>query len=760
MGDNPSTFGELLLQHRRAAGLTQEDLAEASGMSVRALRELERGRAQAAQRRSAEALADALGLAGDDREEFLSVAREGRRRTTRPPEEARFHLPPALPDLVGREDELTRLRAAADGSLVAVVGHPGVGKTTLAVSVAHQLRPAFPDGCFLVDLRGMDDQPMTARAALDQLLRALGVPAARIPASEAERAVMYRTVLEQRKVLVLLDNAADEAQVRPLIAAMPGCLTLVTCRRALAGLEAARWVWLDPLEDADAVELLGTIVGRDRVLAEPVAAEELVTLCGNLPLAVRIAGNRLATRPHWSLAHLTAQLRNERTRLSSLSAGDLQVRSAFEMSYRRLSPGARLVFRRLSALPGIEFGAELAELATGMTDSDANLYLDELADASLLQTTPTPGRFQFHDLIRIFATERWESEETPAEREKVVDAVLDYVVGTATAAGLAFFPEAAETAAVETQAVETQAGAFATRDEAVEWLVREELNWLAAHRQTARLGRHREVVDLAKAMHRYSDTQWMGLPWTEVFSLGVAAARALGDRQDEARLLNFVGWSQIVCDGDPEAALATHEQALAVAIEVDDRLEQAWAHAHIASVLRRLATMGRVDRLEEALDHIQQAGVLSEEFGFWTVQVSVRNRLGRVYQALGRYGEALAVHSELLADTLRRDDAVSDEQRRWQATLTRVEVGRCLFAKGEWRNAAETFRESREALIAMGAAGPDADAAMNEGNAWLEVGEYARARECLQYALEAYGDSAPADRRDQVIAALARLPEE
>ena len=146
MGDSPSTFGELLLRCRRAAGLTQEDLAEASGVSVRALRELERGRAQAAQRRSAQALADALGLTGDDREEFLSVAREARRRTSPSSQAARFSLPAALPDLLGREQELARLRGAADGSVVAVVGHPGVGKTTLAVSVAHELRPQFPDG--------------------------------------------------------------------------------------------------------------------------------------------------------------------------------------------------------------------------------------------------------------------------------------------------------------------------------------------------------------------------------------------------------------------------------------------------------------------------------------------------------------------------------------------------------------------------------------------------------------------------------------
>jgi len=278
-------------------------LAEASGVSVRALRDLERGRAQAAQERSAKALADAMDLHGGEREMFLATAKAGRRRTPRPPEPAGpCTLPPAVPDLLGRDQELAKLRAeiGSGARVVSIVGHPGVGKTALAVWAAHRLRADFPDGCFAVDLRGMDDQPVTPRVALEQLLRAFGVPAQQIPASDDEQSGLFRSLMAGRRVLILLDNAADEAQVRPLLAGGPGCLTLITCRRALAGLEAARWVWLDPLADPDAADLLATIAGAGRVRAEPDAAAELVLLCGNLPLAVRIAGNRLATRPHWS----------------------------------------------------------------------------------------------------------------------------------------------------------------------------------------------------------------------------------------------------------------------------------------------------------------------------------------------------------------------------------------------------------------------------------------------------------------------------
>ncbi|GAB3881693.1 hypothetical protein GCM10029964_038190 [Kibdelosporangium lantanae] len=264
-------FGKLLLRHRVAAGLTQESLAEASGLSVRALRDLERGHAQAAQRRSTEALADALRLTGSEREVFLSSARDGRRRSVRSATTtAVCALPPQVPDLLGREAELARLRAdASAGGTVVVVGHPGVGKTTLAVSAAHQLRPDFPDGCFAVDLRGMDDQPVSARTALDRLLRALGVASRDIPATEAEQSNLFRHVLTDRRVLVLLDNAATEEQVRPLLANVPGCLTLVTCRHTLAGLTSARWVLLDALADQDAVGLLAAIVGKDRVAEDP-----------------------------------------------------------------------------------------------------------------------------------------------------------------------------------------------------------------------------------------------------------------------------------------------------------------------------------------------------------------------------------------------------------------------------------------------------------------------------------------------------------
>ncbi|MBP2337196.1 XRE family transcriptional regulator [Saccharothrix coeruleofusca] len=419
-------FGQALLGHRRAAGLSQADLARATGMSVRALRELERGRAKSAQQRSVALLAEALALSGGERELFLALAEQGRRRRNRPVDPAVLHSLPLVTDLVGRERELRELNelsARSSTGVVVVTGPPGVGKTALAVAAAHQLVRNFPDGCLAIDLNGVGDRPVAPREALRRLLVALEVPGDRVPEGEDERAELFGVLLRERRVLVLLDNALDEAQVRPLLGAGPGGMTLVTCRRALSGLTAAHRMTLVPLTPASAVEVLASALGEDVRRTAPEAALELVSCCGNLPLAVRIAGNRLATRPHCSLAHFAEQLRDEEVRLNSLSAGDRQVRSAFEVSYRRLSPSARRVFRRLAAIPGDGFDAELAAAATGVPPSQVGAPLDELVEVSLLYRVPE-GRFRFHELIRLYAAEVLVDVEPVRTREELRDALL------------------------------------------------------------------------------------------------------------------------------------------------------------------------------------------------------------------------------------------------------------------------------------------------------------------------------------------------
>ncbi|WP_409493067.1 ATP-binding protein [Amycolatopsis sp. cmx-11-12] len=735
-----SVFGKLLLEHRRAAGWTQERLAEASGLSVRALRELERGRARAAQQRSAEVLADALGLTGGDREFFLTVAKQGRRRNPALAAHvaATCALPAPLTDLSGRESELEQLsvKITEGGGVVAIVGQAGVGKTALAVTAADRWRTDYPDGCFAVDLRGMDEEPVSARTALDRLLRALDVAPGQVPASEGDRSALLRMLLEGRKILLLLDNAADEAQVRPLLVTGPGCLTLITCRRTLAGLEGARWLSLEPLSDGGATGLLAKIVGEDRVRAEPAAARELVELCGYLPLAVRIAGNRLATRPQWSLAQLADRLRDESTRLRALAAGDLQLRSAFDLSYRGVSAGARRLFRRLATVPGADFGLELAAVVSGASDADVREHLDELFDASLVQSTAVPERHQFHDLIRLFAEERFEAEEDPAAR----DTVLAHLLDKAAEAARLFYPKAPES------------GRFGSRDENARWLDVEGDNWVAAQRVAARKGWHREVSGLAVALHWYSDGRSGQRPWWEIFSLGAAAANALGNAADEAKLLNFVGWASSVCFNDDEGAVEAHRRALDIATRIGDRTQQTWASIYLGQVLRY------VGREAEAFEYAERGYESAGELPFWDGQSSARNVYGHTLLAAGRHSEALAVHRAVLADAERLADETYPGLYRMLRALALRAIGDVLADLAEWREAAGYYRTSRWLSWEGGFGVMEAICALREGRAWREAGAFEEARECLTLAVELSSAPAFSARRKQALAELALLP--
>lgn len=737
------SFGQALLRLRRASGLSQADLARSSGMSVRALRDLERGRASSAQERSAVVLADALNLTGEDRDTFLLLAREGRRRTTKPVDPTMLHALPAVTELVGRERELcelTRLGTAVSAGVVVVTGPPGVGKTSLAVAAAHRLTGHFPDGCLAVDLGGSGDRPMAAHEALERMLRALGVPARGVPEAEVDRVELFRALLRDRQVLVLLDNAVDEAHVRPLLGTGNRGVTLVTCRRVLAGLTSASWVSVAPLTTESGVALLGSIAGHDVVRAEPGAAAELVTLCGNLPLAIRIAGNRLATRPHWSLSYLVSQLRDERMRLSSLSAGDLQLRSAFEVSFRRLSPFARRVLRRLAVIPGEHFDEALAAVATGAPLPEVGALLDELVEASLLDTARVPGRLRFHNLLRLFAAERLAQEEPEDVRESLRDTMLRHLLGMATAAGASMFHGA-------------DGSPFPSRERAGDWLVREGTNWSAAQREAAALGRHAEVLGLARAMHWFADSQEFDYRWDEVYRLGLEAARRLGDQSAEVDMLNQLGWAQYMCRNDNELALRTSSRALALAEEIGDHRGRVYAHCYLGVELTRLG------KTEEGLAHLRVAHELSADYGFFELRYWTRSTLGVALGEAGRHEDALAVHQALLAEAHEHRHEAGQEVVRWVMMLLREHIGLCLSGLGRWREAAASHSEARRLSVENDAAHHEADQAVREGFAWRAAGEPDRARQCLLLARALLDGPVYRADRDRVDAALTGLGE-
>jgi transcriptional regulator with XRE-family HTH domain len=524
----------VLRGHRRAARLTLEQLADVSGVSARTLSDMERGRSKGPQRRTVTALADALVLEGDARKEFIELARDGRLRDhwTRPA--GACELPRLVDDFTGRATELawvSGLAYAESSQGAGVVGlitsSGGMGKTTLAVRAAHALRPSFPGGVFFLDLLGMaqrlgiSQEPMAACHALRLLLRALGVADEQVPGGIEERASLYRSVLRDRRALIVLDNAGSEEQVRPLLPGESASRVLITSRPLLAGLDGVRRLALEPLALPEARELLAAIVGERAASAQEPALTRLAELCDGLPLALRIIGNRLVSRPGWDAAELAARLADEEHRLDQLTAGDLKVASAFAISYGQLAESARRMFRRLAVVPGQDFDATLAAVAGGMQPADAWDALDGLVGLGLLQDAAS-GRYRFHDLVRLFARQRLDAE-SPAERQAVTEAVTSWLLRMATMAGRWFEPGLGRPARPD-----PDLAVMSSAEDAELWLRVNADNWLGALRSAAASGQHSLVLECAESMRWFCD-RWPHAPfWHEVFSLGTEAAAALG----------------------------------------------------------------------------------------------------------------------------------------------------------------------------------------------------------------------------------------
>jgi len=359
---------------------------------------------------------------------------------------SRSDLPGDIADLTGRREAVAWLLAALPEdpdqavapTVMAIDGMAGVGKTALVVHLAHRLAARCPDGQLFIDLRGHTPgrQPVEPAAALSSLLTKLGVADDQIPDTLEERAALWRAKLAGRRMLVLLDNAAGTAQVRSLLPGAAGCLVLITSRRRLLALTATRSLSLDVLPPDDALHLLGAITGRHRLDAEPEATREVLDLCGNLPLAIRIAGARLAARPAWSIAHLAERLRDQRHRLSELAAEDTSVAAAFTVSYQQLTEGQQFLFRALGAHPGPDFDRFLAAAVAGVDPATAEQGLEDFLDAHLLMQ-PAADRYRFHDLLRAHARHAAEAAsplaeaddtdtDTDTEQRTAIARLLDY----------------------------------------------------------------------------------------------------------------------------------------------------------------------------------------------------------------------------------------------------------------------------------------------------------------------------------------------
>ncbi len=461
-------------------------------------------------------------------------------------------LPADIADFTGRTAEAEALRRALVGAgtgqvaVAAIAGRGGVGKTALSVHVAHSLRTVFSDGQLYVNLRGVEeDEPAAPPEVLSRFLRTLGVDGSSIPDGLDERTDLYRSLLADRRVLVLLDNATDDEQVAPLIPGGPGCAVIITSRRRLGAVFGATTVALDVLDDDHASALLSVVGGAERVAAEPAAAADLCAQCGYLPLAIRVAGGKLASKPHWSVAKLAEMLRDERGGLDQFSHGHLDVRASIALSYRELDDAARALLRRLGELDLPEYPVWVAAAAMDSQLLAAEALCEQLFDAQLLDiaghdATGQP-RFRLHDLVRLFAREAARAEDSRAE----LDACLRRVAG-----GWLYLAGLAWDRVNSSARMDVSGGAVrwvfdpqcatALVADAMRWFDRDYPAMRIAIRQTAR----REpglCWELAVALNPFLEMSREFERWQQILDEAWVAAAAGPDRLGQAALLQSMG---------------------------------------------------------------------------------------------------------------------------------------------------------------------------------------------------------------------------
>jgi tetratricopeptide (TPR) repeat protein/transcriptional regulator with XRE-family HTH domain len=681
-----AAFGQLLRSCRRASGLSQEELAERAGVGVRTICDLERGRRTRPYRQTVDSLAEALALRSPRLEEFVRLSRPGSVRdggqagSAEPGGQPALELaggqlgapavprqlPAAVSHFTGRMAELemlTGLLSEPDGLEAVVVsaltGTAGVGKTAVAVHWAHQVADRFPDGQLYVNLRGYD--PAEQLAAVDALagfLRALGLPGPDIPAEDEERAARYRSVLAGRRILVVLDNARDADQVRPLLPGRPGSMALVTSRDALTGLVArdgARRLDLGPLPPADTVRLLKKLIG-DRVDAEPESATALGALCGRLPLAVRVAAELAAARPEVSLASLAGELADQRQRLDLLEAdGDprTSVRAVFSWSLRHLDPASARAFRLLSAHPGPDLDAYAAAALTGISLRPVRRLLDRLARAHLIQAAG-PSRHAMHDLLRDYARELAAADNEGHGVREALTRLLDYYLHTAAAANeLLYGPESQLRSRPGPLTV--IAPRLAEPAAARAWLTAELPCLAAVVGIAATQGWARHAIDLSASLFLYLDGGGYHSEAVTVYGQALSAARQTGDVATEARVLANLGIAELR-QGSERCAADHLRQALSHSRQEGDRHGEARALNNLG-----ILAFGQ-GRYEQAASYYQLSLNLNHETGNRASQVAplanlagAQVRLGRLRQATGNLQRALA----LARDTGQRDREVS-----------------------------------------------------------------------------------------------------
>ncbi len=619
-------------------------------------------------------------------------------------------LPGDIASFTGRSKELKRLqRLFADarrrrhaGLIVvsAIAGKGGVGKTALAVHAAYRLQSRFPDGQLYVNLRGAERQALQPADVLAQMLRALGVPSALIPEDVDERAGLYRRRLAKRRVLIVLDNAAAEAQIRPLLPGGGSSALLITSRKQLAGLDMAATIRLDVLQPAEALDLLGKLAGRARVEKEPEAARSIIRLCGYLPLAVRIAGAKLHAKPHLPLRRVADQLANQHRRLDTLQVGDLDVRASFLLSYQHLPADQRRLFRLLGLLEAADFPTWVAAALLDCPIGRAADLLERLDEAQLLEATGEDAvgqlRYRFHDLLRVFARERATRGDPRARREPALQrAIGGYLSLAATATGVLDQGRQHLT-------TRTEAGKWAARDPiavaaanelAVEWFTTERANLLTSIEQAHKLGLWAMTWELADSLASFLDRRGYWNDRRHTCEFGLQAACRAGDRRWQAKMLYGLGtvrsdqsyWEEALGRSSPRPVIAPKKASSTSAWPTSFEPPASWMtpwrtlNSRCRSTARRGICSGKRSRwatwerslgpVATSRPRLSTSGRALTPPNAWAVGCGRRGRWSR-----------LAPPTAISATSMRRWDASTRPSRSFRTSVTAVPKRCCCWS--------------------------------------------------------------------------------
>ncbi|NUT50441.1 MAG: tetratricopeptide repeat protein [Saccharothrix sp.] len=681
--------------------------------------------------RTRERLADELGVdPGPELREAYQTVLSGDTAPTPAVDRAPAQLPREHRGFVGRELELSDLNTSLrgqDSAIGLLVGPAGVGKTALALRWAHGVADGFPDGQLFVNLRGFDEtEPLDPRTALIGFLRALGLTDSQIAVDLEDQAAQYRSLLAGRRVLVLLDNARSAEQVRPLLPGSPRCLVLVTSRHRLDDLvvtEGASSLHVPTLPESSAEDLLTALLGRQRVEQEPDAVAELVELCDRLPLALRIAGARLASRPRWTVQSLVDELRDEQGRLAALSLPEAGrgVHAALAVSYRELPEGAARLFRRLGLHPGTDLDSYAAAALLDINVVSARTHLRTLAYANLLHES-TPDRYSRHDLVRLF-THHLAATESEVDNQVATNRLLDYYLHVADQARAHLSDHVRPFGPTEHRPASFPE--LSSHDAALDWFTLEEANLGLALDIAVNAGQRERTWQLALCLDAFHFRRGNRLDRLALCRIGLAATRSLGDRHAEATFLLRLGSTladlgrideaieectraAALADGDRHLELAalanlgyclmaddqldraqgTILEALEVAREVGDNRSQASIQNNLANVLLRK------QQPEEALRHATEALSLFPDAPS-KAHTATLHTVGAASQALGRADEALESYRAGLALAARLGD-------RYQEALCHRAIGDVLeqsegpaAARPHWLAALQLYRDLR-----------------------------------------------------------------